>query len=198
MTPGSRNQSPASVSQAADSPSDTAVRIGVIADTHGYLDPSVLDVLAGVDLVVHAGDVGDPAILEALSSIAPVTAVAGNLDDDACDLPSEVAADVAGVRFALGHKRKRLVKRLVGADEARFDLVVFGHDHVPSASWVEGTLWLNPGSASAPYEEDEEPTVAIVERMQTGLSVRFIPVTRREPSAAPPAAKHGKRKESRS
>ena len=179
----------------AVAPLDGALRIGVVSDTHGYLDPYVLDVLAGVDLILHAGDVGDPMILEALRSVAPVTAVAGNLDDEAMELPGEVAAELAGVRFALGHKRKRLVKRLVGAGK-KFELVVFGHDHVPSAAWLEGTLWLDPGSASAPYEEDEGPTIAVVERVPAGLSVCFIPLARREPQP-PPAEKQGKKKAGR-
>ncbi len=179
----------------AVSPSEVTVRIGVVSDTHGYLDPTVLDLLAGVDLVLHAGDIGDAAILESLRSIAPVIAVSGNLDDSGGVLPTEISSEVAGVRFALGHKRKRLVKRLITTREASFDLVVYGHDHVPSASWVEGTLWLNPGSASAPYEEDEGPTIAIVERLPSGLAVRFIPLARRETPPAPPPAKQGKRKE---
>jgi uncharacterized protein len=157
-----------------------ALRIGVVSDTHGYLDPNVLHAFAGVDLILHAGDVGDAAILDTLRTVAPVTGVAGNLDGDGMDLPTEVAVEVGDVRFALGHKRKRLTKRLVSASDKKFDLVVFGHEHVPTASWVDGTLWLNPGSASAPYEEDDGPTVAVVQRVQAGLTVCFIPVGRRE------------------
>jgi predicted phosphodiesterase len=61
------------------------------------------------------------------------------------------------------------------------DLVVFGHEHQPSVFWVDTTLFLNPGSAASPYEEDEVPTVAIVEIGANGLSVQFIPLRRREP-----------------
>lgn len=152
-----REQSFAAPSDGADAPTEGALRIGVVSDTHGYLDPDIMDLFEGVDLIVHAGD-------------------------------------VAGVRLAVGHKRKRLVKRLVGGTGGEFDLVVFGHDHVPSASWVGGTAWLNPGSASAPYEEDELPTVAIVERMPTGLGVRFIPLRRRKPQVPSPPAKHSRSK----
>ena len=60
------------------------------------------------------------------------------------------------------------------------DLVVYGHDHIPAAAWVDGTLFLNPGSASAPHEEDDGPTVAIVSVKPAGLAVCFIPLERRE------------------
>ncbi len=162
-------------------------RIGVVSDTHGFLDPYVLEVFAGVDRILHAGDVMDASILESLAEVAPVIAVAGNLDGDKLggSLPTEAIGEIDGVTFVLSHKRKRLMKRLsagkidVGG-AAMPDLVVFGHEHIPSASWVDTTLFLNPGSASAPYEEDDMPTVAVVERCETGLSVTFVPLDHRE------------------
>jgi uncharacterized protein len=166
------------------------LRIGVISDNHGYLDPVVLDLFAGVTHIIHAGDIMDPAILAALEGVAPVTAVAGNLDTGelAERLPREVVGEIEGVTFVVAHKPKRLLKRLsigkitVGPTRSWPDLVVWGHTHVPYALWIEGTLHLNPGTASAPDEEDDGPTVAIVEALPTGLSVRFIPLQRR-PSA---------------
>ena len=115
-----------------------SARIGVISDTHGYLDPQVLEEFAGVDHIIHAGDIMDAATLEALGKIAPVTAVAGNMDDGKLGkLPREVTGKVGGVRFLVGHKRKRLMKRLstgkvegLGKHESP-DLVVVGHDHLP-------------------------------------------------------------------
>jgi len=161
-------------------------RIGVISDTHGFLDPAVVALFAGVDAIIHAGDVGDPAIVAALRVVAPVTAVSGNVEGDGtAGLPREVTGEVGGVRFVVGHKPKRLLKRVaagrvtVGPDNARPDLVVYGHTHVPSASWVDGTLYLNPGTASTPDEEDDGPTVALVERAGAGLAVRFVPLARR-------------------
>ncbi len=174
------------------------VRIGVISDTHGFLDPAVVALFAGVDHVIHAGDIGDPAIVAALGVIAPVTAVAGNIESGGtADLPREVTGDVGGVRFVVAHKPKRLLKRVaagrvtVGPDNARPDLVVYGHLHVPTASWVDGTLYLNPGSASAPDEEDDGPTVAIVERVSAGLAVRFVPLARRLADDGTPLATRG-------
>ena len=88
------------------------VRIGVLSDTHGRLDPLVLQQFAGVDHIIHAGDVMDDGILAALADVAPVTAVAGNLDRGAlAKLPREVAGEVGGVRFVVSHKPKRLLKR---------------------------------------------------------------------------------------
>jgi putative phosphoesterase len=161
-------------------------RIGVISDTHGYLDPSVLEVFAGVDHIIHAGDIMEASTLEALERIAPVTAVAGNMDDGKLHkLPREVMGKVGGIRFVVGHKRKRLLKRLdngkiegVGKREWP-DLIICGHDHLPAVEWVDGTLFLNPGSASAPHYEDDDPTVAIVESGPVGLGVHFVRIPRR-------------------
>jgi uncharacterized protein len=165
-------------------------RIGVISDNHGYLDPAVLEIFAGVVHIIHAGDIVDPDILTALETVAPVTAVGGNMDagDLAARLPRAVAGEVAGVRFVVGHKRKRLLKDLAArqnagvTDDAALDLVVYSHDHVPAAAWVEGTLYLGPGSAGAPHEEDDGPTVAIVEVRSAGLAVCFVPLERRDAS----------------
>jgi hypothetical protein len=165
------------------SESGQPVRIGVLSDTHGYLDPQVLELFAGVRHIVHAGDIMDPEILRKLETVAPVTAVAGNLDrpDVVGDLPREVLAEVDGVRFVVGHKPKRLLKRFARGrlSLADVDLVISGHEHVPSATWTDGVLHLNPGTASSPEEEDDGPTVAVVEKLPAGLSVRFIPLARR-------------------
>ncbi len=168
----------------------------MISDTHGYLDPAVLALFAGVSHIIHAGDVGDAAVLSSLEAIAPVTAVSGNVESDdlVSVLPREVIGEIAGVRFVVAHKPKRLLKRLaagrivVGPDGQPPDLVVFGHVHVPSALWVDGALYLNPGTASAPDEEDDGPTVVIVEVEPTGLSARFIPLARRRGDDGSPLA----------
>ncbi len=178
-----------STEETAEAASSEQPRIGVLSDTHGYLDPAILDLFAGVTHIIHAGDIVDAGILTALAAVAPLTAVSGNLDvgDLAATLAREASGEVAGVRFIVGHKRKRLMKRLAagkldGRDGDPPDLVVFGHEHIPSVAWVDGTLFLNPGTASSPEEEDDGPTVAIVEVVTTGLSVRFIPLERRRPA----------------
>jgi putative phosphoesterase len=166
--------------------SSKGVRIGVISDTHGYLDPQILEEFAGVDHIIHAGDIMDAATLDALAAVAPVTAIAGNMDDGKLGkLPREVAGKVGDVHFVVGHKRKRLLKRLshgkidgLGKHDLP-ELVICGHDHLPAVEWVDGTLYLNPGSASAPHYEDDDPTIAIVESGHSGLDVRFVRITRR-------------------
>ncbi len=171
-------------------------RIGVLSDTHGYLDPEVLSIFAGVVHIIHAGDIMDPRIIAALETVAPVTAVAGNLDDGvlAARLPRMARGEVAGVSFVVAHKPRGLLKHLgVGVldalpHEARPDLVVWGHTHEPMATWVDGSLHLNPGTASSPDEDDDGPTVAVVEVGRTGLGVRFVPLARRQASYAAVAA----------
>ena len=189
-SPAGRTQSrrPASRGKAPARPTPP-VRIGVISDNHGYLDPEVLEIFAGVTHIIHAGDIVDPGILAALEAVAPVTAVSGNLDTagPTADLPTEVTGEVGGVRFVVAHKPKRLLKRLatgkigVGEDHARPDLVVWGHLHTPTVIWLDGQLQLNPGTAASPDEEDDGPTVAIVEVAKNGLAVQFIPLRRRTP-----------------
>ncbi len=163
------------------------MRIGVIADAHGYLDPRVKRIFAGVKHIIVAGDMLDPGILNDLRDVAPVTAVFGASDDDAlaASLPQEATGEVDGVHFAVGHFAGRLLKDLsrgrlaIGREESMPDLVVFGGTHEPSAAWIDGTLILNPGTAGSPEREDNDPTVAVVERQAVGLAVRFVPLRRR-------------------
>lgn len=187
-----KKPAPTKPAVAPGSPEPAATRIGLISDNHGYLDPAILEIFAGVSHIIHAGDIMDPEILSALETVAPVTAVAGNMDSGtlAARLPSEVAGDVAGVRFVVGHKRKRLQKRLAagkiksGAPDASPHLVVYGHEHVPTAVWVDGVLFVNPGTASSPDDEDDGPTVAVVSAVPAGLAVCFIPLERRDAEAS--------------
>ncbi len=189
-----RAKSKSATPQARPQGAPLGTRIGVISDNHGYLDPTVLEVFAGVTYIIHAGDIVDAEILARLATVAPVTAVAGNMDtgDLGASLPRVVAGEVAGVRFVVGHKRKRLLRDLADGTIEELaggvvpDLVIYGHDHVPAAAWVDGTLYLDPGSASAPHEEDDGPTVAIVEATRAGLAVTFVPLERRDAEYAKP------------
>jgi putative phosphoesterase len=124
---------------------DTA-RIGVISDTHGLLRPEALRALRGVDLIVHAGDVGTPEVLKALRAIAPVVAVRGNNDRGAWarTLRETETIDVAGARLHVVHD----VKELDLDPRARgVRVVIAGHSHRPSVVDRDGVLFLNPGSA---------------------------------------------------
>ncbi len=120
--------------------------IGVISDTHGLLRPEALEALQGVDRIIHAGDVGDPTILEDLRKIAPVDAVRGNVDrgDWAVSLPNSVVVELEGRSIYVLHDRDALD---LDPSAAGFQAVIFGHSHRPMTETNNGVLYLNPGSA---------------------------------------------------
>lgn len=124
--------------------------IGVISDTHGLLRPEALRALEGSEQIIHAGDVGDPAILEELARIAPVVAVRGNVDGGALarDLP-ETAVVAAGETSLYVLHDLATLDRLLGRDPASagFGAVIYGHSHKPSVEPRDGVLYLNPGAA---------------------------------------------------
>jgi putative phosphoesterase len=123
------------------------MRIGVLSDTHNLLRPRVLELLAGCERILHAGDVGEPAILDRLREIAPVEAVRGNTDSGAlaASLPQTLAGNLDGLPFRMVHRREDVDPRWLV--EAR--LVVFGHSHRPELSWHGSCLLLNPGLSVA-------------------------------------------------
>ena len=129
------------------------MNIGVISDTHGYFDPAVRELFAGVDHILHGGDVGLPSVLLELERIAPVTAVRGNTDDPPCGLKDTEVLHVAGRKFLLQHMvnphapSDRLKSRIA---EENPDVVVFGHTHRPFSQTIDGTLFINPGYAGKP------------------------------------------------
>jgi len=122
------------------------MRIGVISDTHGLVRPEALAALAGSELIVHAGDVGGPEVLEALAAIAPVRAVRGNNDKGAwaAKLPEIDIVEVGGHALYLIHDVKELD---LDAGAAGFAAVIAGHSHRPRNEVVGGVLYFNPGSA---------------------------------------------------
>ena len=121
------------------------VRIGLISDTHGLLRPEALAFLHGADRVIHAGDIGSAAILEALNAIAPVTAVRGNNDIEGWHhLSATACVQVEDVLvFAIHDVKELRAHPLPGATR----VVVCGHSHRPAASERGGVLYVNPGSA---------------------------------------------------
>jgi putative phosphoesterase len=129
-----------------------AIRIGVIADTHGLFDRAIRRHFRGVDHILHAGDIGDQSVIEQLEQIAPVTAVSGNVDDEEqSGFPSEAVIELAGRRIAIRHilyEGGKLTKDgRAFLDRERPDICVFGHTHQPKREWLGGTLLFNPGSA---------------------------------------------------
>jgi putative phosphoesterase len=122
------------------------MQIGIISDTHGLLRPEATKALAGVELIIHAGDVGSPEVLPRLKQIAPVFAVRGNVDTEAWaeELPVTTVVEANGASFYVLHNLREL-DLLPGA--AGFDFVISGHTHQPEQMESNGVLFLNPGSA---------------------------------------------------
>jgi putative phosphoesterase len=120
--------------------------IGVISDTHGLMRPEALAALRGVEHILHAGDVGDIAILDALRKIAPVTAIRGNVDTSgACaDLPATDVVELGDKLFYLVHSVHDLD---IDPVAARVAMVVSGHSHKASVKVRGGVVFFNPGSA---------------------------------------------------
>jgi uncharacterized protein len=121
-------------------------RIGLISDTHGLLREEALRALRGSELIVHAGDVGKPEILDALRRLAPVVAVRGNVDTEewARVLPVVAVADAGAVQIYVLHDVKSLD---LNPAAAGFQVVVSGHSHKFGRSERSGVLYINPGSA---------------------------------------------------
>lgn len=120
--------------------------IGVISDTHGLLRPDALRALQGSELIIHAGDIGDPAILEELRRLAPVRAIRGNIDRGAWakELPETDVIEVADVMIYIIHNVHDLD---LNPRAAGFSCVVSGHSHQPANEVRDGVLYFNPGSA---------------------------------------------------
>lgn len=121
-------------------------RIGVISDTHGLLRDEALTALAGSDLIIHAGDVGRPEILDRLRTLAPVVAVRGNIDTGAwaSGLPETARVEAGAVRIYVLHDVHELD---LDPAAAAFDIVISGHSHRPFQTERGGVVYLNPGSA---------------------------------------------------
>jgi hypothetical protein len=151
------------------------VKIGLISDTHNYLDPRVPKVFDGVDHILHAGDVGLPMLLVELEQIAPVTAVIGNTDEG-LPLRETETVTLGGRKFLIHHivtpgvGSPRIEQRL--RSEAP-DIVMFGHTHKPFAQQFERTLFFNPGYAG-PQRFDLPRSVALMEIKNGEVHHRFV------------------------
>ncbi|GGA57369.1 phosphoesterase [Edaphobacter acidisoli] len=149
------------------------MKIGVISDTHGLLRPQALAALAGVEHILHAGDVGDIEILDQLRRIAPVTAIRGNVDihGPCAELPATDFVELAGKIFYLVHSVHDLDINPAVAEVAA---VVSGHSHRPSIEERNGVLYVNPGSAG-PRRFNLPVTVALVEIAEE-IEARIVPL----------------------
>ena len=123
-----------------------ATTVGVISDTHGLLRPEAVAALRGSDYIIHAGDIGDPQILEKLAEIAPLTAVRGNVDHEAWarKIPTTNVLQIGDISIYVLHILQELDLK---PEAAKFAAVVYGHSHVPKQESKNGVLYFNPGSA---------------------------------------------------
>jgi uncharacterized protein len=146
--------------------------IGLISDTHGLLRPEALRALDGAGLIIHAGDVGKPEILDALKLLAPVVAVRGNIDKGgwAAALPLTATAASGAVAVYVLHD---LLQLDLDPAAAGFQVVVSGHSHKPARAERSGVLYLNPGSAG-PRRFHLPVTVARLDLRQSPWKVEFI------------------------
>jgi len=164
---GRKRQSTSGRDARAPSPLAKTMRLGVVSDTHGYFDPCLREMLAGVDAILHGGDVGSPEILDELRQIAPVHAVRGNVDSPELNLPLSLTLNLTWLQVEIVHilsvpqsdlgkwaglasrkgkppqRRERFLKTFSESTGA----VVFGHSHAPCLVNLGGILFFNPGSA---------------------------------------------------
>ena len=146
--------------------------MGVISDTHGLLRPEAIEALQGAEAIVHAGDVGDPLILDELTKIAPVHAVRGNVDMGpwATHLPETQVVQIGDVNLYVLHDRDALN---LNPETAGFRAVIFGHSHRPMIEEQNGVLFLNPGSAG-PRRPDRPGSVAHLQIQNSSLKANLV------------------------
>jgi len=140
---------------------DPSKYIGILSDTHGQLRPAVMRAFRGVAMILHAGDVGDPAVLQELDQLAPVHAVRGNMDQGVLfeRLPSTRLLDHSGISIYLLHDLDKLDINPVASG---VQMVAHGHTHQASVEQRQGVWYINPGVAG-PTRGRGRPSVVLVE-----------------------------------
>jgi hypothetical protein len=148
--------------------------IGIISDTHGLLRPQAVAMLAAVDHILHAGDVGDAAILERLRAIAPLTAIRGNVDvaGSCAELPATEVVELGGRLFYLVHAIEDMD---IEPHAAGVAVVVYGHSHRPKLEERNGVMYLNPGSAG-PQRFNLPVTMAKARISQGKIEAEIVPL----------------------
>jgi putative phosphoesterase len=150
------------------------VVVGVISDTHGLLVPAAIKALHNVDLIIHAGDIGNTGVMDELKSIAPVVAVRGNMDmnEDLRELPETEAIQVGDVLLYIIHSIHNLD---IAPSKADFDAVIFGHLHYPSVSQQNGVLFVNPGSAAQP-RRNSSASLALLHIRGSSIKTQIVDI----------------------
>jgi uncharacterized protein len=150
-------------------------KIGILSDTHGYLDPRVLELFHGVDHILHAGDIGLPWLILELEEIAPVTAVSGNTDSGLEYKETELL-ELDGRKFLIHHKvnandpEDKIKRRIIRENP---DVVVFGHTHKRFCQTIGQTLYINPGYAGKP-RFNQPRSVAVLTCDPKGMTADYF------------------------
>jgi hypothetical protein len=146
--------------------------IGVVSDTHGTLPETIDAAFAGVERIVHAGDVGSQAVLVRLEAIAPVIAVRGNTDTGELEwrLPDTAAPRFGGHRLLIAHKKAAVADALPQG----VDVVITGHTHRAVVERVGGVLFVDPGSAGGHNRDGRGPTAALLDLSAQPLTATII------------------------
>ena len=146
--------------------------IGIISDTHGRLPLSVAKLFQKTDLIIHAGDIGDPEILTDLAEIAPTTEVRGNMDMGAWTerLHRTETITIADKRVHVIHEFHNLDLK---ANDSQYHVVIYGHTHRPQVDKQQGVLYVNPGSAVQP-RFGYPPSVALLEINGDTINARLV------------------------
>jgi putative phosphoesterase len=160
----------------ADAHQEHAIIIGLVSDTHGLIRNGLFEALSGVSQILHAGDVGGRPILDALSVIAPVLAVCGNVDPMDGLLPDAVTIDAGGLSLHVSHGHE-LGSPVPAKLLARYaaDIIVFGHTHRPLVHREGNRLVVNPGAAG-PRRFDIQPSVGILRIANGKAEVEIVPL----------------------
>ena len=148
------------------------MKIGVISDTHGLLRPEAIAALSGVDRILHAGDVGDAGILKTLETIAPVTAIRGNVDTagSCAELPATEIITADGATLYMLHDEHALD---LDPGAAGISCVISGHSHRPAIEHRKGILFFNPGSAG-PRRFNLPVSLGFLQVKDEGLSASLL------------------------
>jgi uncharacterized protein len=152
------------------------MKIGVISDTHNFLDAKIPDLFKGVNHILHAGDIGLPWVLAELELVAPVTAVTGNTDDSALRYAPNKTIELAGRKFFIQHivhpqnEEERRQRHFAGQ---RPDAVIFGHTHKRFCETLDGVLYLNPGYAGR-AKLGLERSAALLYCEENGVRVEYL------------------------
>ncbi len=150
------------------------MRLGILSDTHGLLRPEAVAALQGMDHILHIGDVGDSGILDQLQTLAPLTAIRGNIDrkGPCAQLPATEMVELGGVFLYLVHA---LADLDLDPRAAGVQAVLFGHSHRPRIDYKDGILYLNPGSAG-PRRFSLPVTLAYLDLENGTLHPQIIPL----------------------